>query len=341
MKLKDFSYTLPREFIAQYPSERRGDSKLLVLERRSERIEHRRFGDIVDYLSLGDVLCINNTRVIPARILGRREKTGGKVEVFLLKEIQDGLWEVLIKPSKRARAGERFVFENSIGCRVEERNGVGTWRIRFLPETLTKEDIYAVGKTPLPPYIKREPEELDNYRYQTVYAEEDGSVAAPTAGLHFTDEIIRRIEERGVQVVKILLHVGLGTFRPVKAENIAHHRMESEYYELDEESVARITEARNSGGEVFVVGTTTTRALETAFYDGSLHPGTGWTEKFIYPPYEFKVVDHLITNFHLPQTTLLMLVSAFATLEVILKAYEEAKKEGYRFFSYGDAMLIL
>ncbi|MCK4233826.1 tRNA preQ1(34) S-adenosylmethionine ribosyltransferase-isomerase QueA [candidate division WOR-3 bacterium] len=341
MKLDDFNFSLPREFIAQYPTERRGESKLLILDRKYGKIEHKIFTDIVEYFSNGDVLCINNTRVIPARLFGKRERTNGKVEVFLLQKIEGTVWEVLLRPAKKVKQGEKILFNKKVSCRIEERDGSGKWKIEFSPHVISDNEILSLGNMPLPPYIKRETEELDQYRYQTVYAEKEGSVAAPTAGLHFTEEILSCIEKKGVKIVRILLHIGIGTFRPVKVEDITEHKMESEYYEIDEESALIIDKVKKEKGNVFVVGTSTTRALETAFYNSCLNPGEGWTEKFIYPPYNFQVVDHLITNFHLPQTTLLMLVSAFTSREMILRAYEEAKKRDYRFFSYGDAMLIL
>lgn len=341
MKLKDFDYSLPQEFIAQYPVEKRGDSKLLVLNRKAGSIEHRTFSEIVEYFSKGDILCINNTRVIPARLFGKKESTKGKVEVFLLRKIEGAVWEALLRPARRIKRGQRIIFKNDIECRIEERNGSGMWRVEFSPSNITEQEILSLGNVPLPPYIKRQPEKLDRYRYQTVYAEYKGSVAAPTAGLHFTEEILADIVNKGVKIVKILLHIGIGTFRPVKTEDISQHKMDSEYYEIDEDNAAIINKARKEGGRIFVVGTSTTRALESACNDGYLKPDEGWTGKFIYPPYNFQMVDHLITNFHLPQTTLLMLVSAFASREKILESYEEAKNKGYRFFSYGDVMLIL
>ena len=341
MNLKDFDFSLPKEFIAQYPSAKRGSSKLLILDRKSGRIEHRSFSEIVNYFSSGDVLCLNNTRVIPARIFGEKARTKGRVEVFLLRKIEGATWEALLRPARRMRPGDSLILKNGIECIIKERNNDGKWRISFSPNGINDHEIFALGDVPLPPYIKRAPEEIDRYRYQTVYAEKDGSVAAPTAGLHFTEKILSNIEKSGVKIVNIILHIGLGTFRPVKVEDISQHKMDSEYYEIDEDSAMIIEKARKENGSIFVVGTSTTRALETAYVNSHLKPGRGWTEKFIYPPYNFRLVDHLVTNFHLPQTTLLMLVSAFASKEMLLDAYEEAKNRGYRFFSYGDAMLIL
>jgi S-adenosylmethionine:tRNA ribosyltransferase-isomerase len=341
MKLEDFNYTLPKEFIAQYPSAQRGESRLLILERKTGAIAHRHFSDIISYFSPGDALCINNTKVIPARLVGKKERTGGKVEVFLLGRLNGSLWSALLRSSGKIKKDQDILFTDGVSCQVQEQNSNGKWTIAFQPKDLTSDEIFALGHVPLPPYIRRDDEEMDRERYQTVYAMHEGSVAAPTAGLHFTESLLSEIETKGVKVVKILLHLGLGTFRPVKQEEIALHRMESEYFEIREESAEALNGTRAAGGKVFVVGTSTTRALETMTSTGTLEPGKGWTEKFIYPPYEFKVVDHLITNFHLPRTTLLMLVSAFASREMILAAYEEAKERGYRFFSYGDAMLIL
>lgn len=341
MKLKDFNYSLPKEFIAQYPTERRGESKLLVLERKTGAITHQRFQDIITHFSHGDVLCINTTRVIPARLYGKKARTGGKVEVFLLEKIQGALWKALVRSSGRVKRGEHVVFDGDLSCTTREQNGDGEWTITFHPEDVSEDEVLSLGHIPLPPYIRRNDEPLDLERYQTVYARQGGSIAAPTAGLHFTTSMLSEIEKKGVQVVKILLHIGLGTFRPVKHERIELHRMEREYYEIEKTDAKVINSARDAGKRVFVVGTSTTRVLETVAEGGGVHAGKGWTEKFIYPPYRFKVVDHLITNFHLPQTTLLMLVSAFASREMVLAAYEEAKEKSYRFFSYGDAMLIL
>jgi len=341
MKLDDFDFFLPRELIAQYPAEKRGGSKLLVLDRKTGRIEHRIFSDIVNYFSNGDVLCINNTRVIPARLFGKKEKTKGKIEIFLLRKIEDTIWEALIRPARRVKPGGCIIFKKGVGCRIKEKNGNGKWKVEFFPDGITEHEIFSLGDMPIPPYIKRNSEQIDRYRYQTVYAEREGSVASPTAGLHFTEKILSDIEEKGVKIVKILLHIGIGTFRPVKVEDIRQHKMESEYYEINHDTAKIINSSRKEGGSIFVVGTSSTRALESVCYDTRLKDGRGWTDKFIYPPYNFQLVDHLITNFHLPKTTLLMLVSAFASKDMILGAYEEAKCKGYSFFSYGDAMLIL
>ncbi len=341
MKLEDFDYALPRDFIAQYPSEQRGEEKLLVLERKTGALAHRRFRDIVTYFAPGDVLCINNSRVIAARLFGKKAKTGGKVEVFLLEDLDGGTWKALIHCSGKVKQGAEVRFDDGISCRAVERDSDGKWKVTFLPKGITREEILSHGHIPLPPYIRRNDEAIDRDRYQTVYAEHKGSVAAPTAGLHFTESMLSEIGGKGVRIEHILVHIGLGTFRPVKSEHIEQHRMDREYYEIAQEQAEAINHARDTGKQVFVVGTSTTRALETVAEKGALRAAKGWTDKFIYPPYRFKVVDHLITNFHLPRTTLLMLVSAFASREQILAAYEEAKQKDYRFFSYGDAMLII
>lgn len=341
MKLEDFDYSLPKKYIAQYPSERRDASNLLVLERKTGTITHRRFCDIVTYFSPGDVLCLNDTRVIPARLFGKRERTGGKVEVFLLEHLGGTGWKALLRSSGKVKEGEGIRIGGNIGCVATEKNGDGKWTVTFHPEEVSADEILALGHMPLPPYIRRDDETIDRERYQTVYAQREGSVAAPTAGLHFTESMLSEIEGRGVRIVKLLLHIGLGTFRPVKHEHVENHIMEQEYYEIDEASEEGINSAREAGKSIFAVGTSSTRALETVAGESGVRSGRGWTEKFIFPPYRFRVVDHLITNFHLPRTTLLMLVSAFASREMVLAAYEEAKARDYRFYSYGDAMLIL
>jgi S-adenosylmethionine:tRNA ribosyltransferase-isomerase len=341
MKLSDFDFSLSSELIAQYPSKKRGESKLLVLNRKTCVMEHRMFKDVVQYFSKGDALCINKSRVIPARLFGRKAGTGGKVEVFLLRKIKDRIWEVLIKPSRKVRKCKELVFNGKVVCRIKSRDSSGKWEVEFFPDDITTEDILALGKVPLPPYIKREVEAIDRDRYQTVYARNDGSVAAPTAGLHFTKEILSKLEDKGVTIVEIILHIGFGTFRPVKVKDITEHKMEREYYKIDRKSAETLNSIKRERKPVFVVGTSTTRALESACSNGYIKAEYSSTDKFIYPPYEFKVVDHLITNFHLPKSTLIMLVSAFASKKLILKAYEEAKKNDYQFFSYGDAMLIL
>ncbi len=341
MNVKDFYYDLPTELIAQDPLERRSDSRLMVLDRGTGAVEHRHFYNIKDYLQPGDCLVVNNTKVIPARLLGQREKTGGAVEVLLLKRLSDDSWETLVKPGKKARPGERLSFGDGL-LRAEVMDGVeeGNRIIRFEYEGIFEEILDELGQMPLPPYITHKLE--DKSRYQTVYAKHDGSAAAPTAGLHFTPELLDEIRAMGVNIAEVTLHVGLGTFRPVKVENVLEHHMHSEYYEISQEAAEAINAAKASGHRVISVGTTSTRTLESAAAaDGSLRACSGWTEIFIYPGYEFKVIDGLITNFHLPESTLVMLVSALAGREQVLAAYEEAVKERYRFFSFGDAMIIV
>ena len=341
MKLEEFDFALPEELIAQYPPLKRGTSRLLVLNRKDGSILHRTFKEIIEYLHRGDILVINTTKVIPARMFGKRKITKGKMEVLLLRKLDANLWEALIRPGRKAKNGEYITFTNGIECRIEARDNNGKWKVQFFPEGISDADILSLGEVPLPPYIKRKPVESDHIRYQTVYAEKEGSVAAPTAGLHFTKNILNQIQKKGVSIVKIILHIGLGTFRTVQVDEISKHRMDSEYFEIDEKSASKINEAKEKGYKIFAVGTSTTRALESCYSNGKVIPSKQWTDKFIYPPYKFKVIDHLITNFHLPKTTLLMLVSAFATREKIFYAYKEAIDMNYKFFSYGDAMLIL
>jgi len=343
MKLSDYDYDLPAELIAQYPLRERDRSRLLVLHRGDGRMEHREFRDIVDYLREGDCLVINETRVMPARLFGRREPTGGKVEMLLVRRLDDGLWEALVSPGRRVRPGTRISLDGELGCEVVGYAAGGRRLLRF-DEGF---DLSRYGHVPLPPYIRRPDSAEDRELYQTVYARVEGAVAAPTAGLHFSDELLREISGRGVRIAPILLHVGPGTFRPIRSEDPRSHRMEDEYYEVSPDAAEIMNSARLSGGRIIAVGTTSVRTLETVpFYDRRrgmwlVRPGSGWTDKFIYPPYRFKVVDALVTNFHLPRTTLLLLVSAFAGRELLLSSYREAIARGYRFYSYGDAMLIL
>lgn len=340
MKLTDFYYDLPQELIAQDPLEKRSDSRLMVVGRESGTITHRHFYDITDYVNAGDCLVINDTKVIPARLMGVKEGTGASIEVLLLKRKEEKIWETLVKPGKKARIGARIVFgdgllKGEVIDIVEEGNRL----IRFEYEGIWEELLDRLGQMPLPPYISHQLK--DRNRYQTVYAKHEGSAAAPTAGLHFTEELLRQMEEKGVEIVHVTLHVGLGTFRPVKAENILEHHMHSEFYVVEEAAADRINAARARGNQIWSVGTTSTRTLESvADENGMVHAGSGWTNIFIYPGYQFKVVDSLITNFHLPESTLLMLVSAFSSREKMLSAYAEAVREHYRFFSFGDAMLI-
>ncbi|MCD8124943.1 MAG: tRNA preQ1(34) S-adenosylmethionine ribosyltransferase-isomerase QueA [Lachnospiraceae bacterium] len=339
MNVEDFDYELPEELIAQDPILDRSSSRLLVLDRETGAIEHRVFRDILEYLHPGDCLVLNNTRVIPARLYGTRVGTGASVEILLLKRREGDVWETLVKPGKKARPGTVLDFGGQMQGTVLEVVEDGNRLIRFQYEGIFEEILDRLGEMPLPPYITHKLE--DRERYQTVYARYDGSAAAPTAGLHFTQELLQEIRERGVEIAELTLHVGLGTFRPVKVETVEEHHMHSEFYRVDEETAARINTARARGGRVIAVGTTSCRTLESAADEaGVLHAGSGWTDIFIYPGYRFKMVDALITNFHLPKSTLMMLVSALAGREHILAAYEEAVREKYRFFSFGDAMFI-
>ena len=341
MKLSDFNYNLPEELIAQDPLEKRDNSRLMVLHRETGELEHKHFYDVIDYLNPGDCLVVNNTKVIPARLMGVKEETGASIEVLLLKRKEEKVWETLVKPGKKARVGARISFGDGLLVGevidvVEEGNRL----IRFEYDGIFEEILDRLGQMPLPPYITHQLQ--DKSRYQTVYAKYDGSAAAPTAGLHFTEELLQKIQDKGVRIAKVTLHVGLGTFRPVKEENVLDHHMHSEFYIVDEEAAKIINETKANGGRVISVGTTSTRTLETvAEPDGHIPVKSGWTDIFIYPGYRFKAVDCLITNFHLPESTLIMLVSALADRETILHAYETAVEEKYRFFSFGDAMLIL
>ncbi|MGG7077892.1 tRNA preQ1(34) S-adenosylmethionine ribosyltransferase-isomerase QueA [Clostridium sardiniense] len=340
MKVSDFDFYLPEELIAQHPLEKRDTSRLMVLDKKTGEIEHKIFKDILDYLNEGDTLILNNTRVMPARLIGSKEGTGGKIEFLLLKRLDGDKWECLAKPGKSAKPGRRFEFgEGKLKCEVLEVLETGNRVIEFEYEGIFEEVLDSLGEMPLPPYIH---ERLDDReRYQTVYSKETGSAAAPTAGLHFTEELLKEIEDKGVNVAYLTLHVGLGTFRPVKAETIDEHIMHSEFYQLSKETADIINNTKKNGGRVISVGTTSTRTLETiGDENGMVRECSGWTDIFIYPGYKFKVVDNLITNFHLPESTLIMLVSALAGQEHVLNAYKEAVKERYRFFSFGDAMFI-
>ncbi len=338
MKLSDFMYDLPEERIAQTPVEPRDHSRLMVLHRDTHEIEHKHFYDIVDYLNPGDCLVINETKVIPARLYGERP-TGGACEVLLLKQLGPKRWETLVRPGKKLRPGAEMIFgDGRLRCRVVETTDDGGRIVEFECEGSFEAALDALGEMPLPPYIHEKLQDRD--RYQTVYAKQDGSAAAPTAGLHFTPELLSRIREKGVDIVPVLLHVGLGTFRPVKVENIEEHQMHSEYFEVTEDAAQRVNAAHARGGRVIAVGTTSVRTLESAAEDGRLVARRGDTSIFIKPGYRWQLVDALITNFHLPGSTLLMLVSALYDREHILAAYEEAVRDEYRFFSFGDAMLI-
>ena len=341
MKLSDFNYHLPEELIAQDPLLKRSDSRLMVLNRETGSIEHRAFHNIIEYLNPGDCLVVNETKVLPARLIGVKEGTGASIEVLLLKRVDDRVWETLVKPGKKARPGARISFgDGKLVGEVMDVVEEGNRLVRFEYEGIFEEVLDELGQMPLPPYITHALEDKD--RYQTVYAKHTGSAAAPTAGLHFTEELLEQIEEKGVKIARVTLHVGLGTFRPVKVENILEHHMHSEFYMIDEEAAEIINTTKKNGGKIISVGTTSTRTLESvADENGLVKPCSGWTEIFIYPGYKFKIVDKLITNFHLPESTLLMLVSALYDREKILEAYEEAVEEKYRFFSFGDAMFIM
>lgn len=341
MLRKDFYYELPEELIAQDPLKKRDSSRLMVLHTKSQRIEHRVFSDLPEYLREGDCIVLNESRVIPARLIGVREETGGRMELLLLKRLTDTTWESLVKPGKRARAGARFDFgEGILKAEVKEVLPTGNRVIEFFFDGIFEEVLDRLGEMPLPPYITHKLE--DKERYQTVYAKQNGSAAAPTAGLHFTEELLQRIEGQGVDIARLVLHVGLGTFRPVKEDNIEDHPMHAEYYEVPSDAAEKIQKTKERGGRIVAIGTTSTRTLETvAEKYGSVRADSGWTDIFIYPGKDFHAIDALVTNFHLPESTLLMLVSALAGREFILRAYEEAVREKYRFFSFGDAMLIL
>ena len=341
MKTSDFYYDLPEELIAQDPLEDRTASRLLVLDRKTGAVKHKIFSDVIDYLNKGDCLVINNTRVIPARLIGEKEGTGGKVEVLLLKRRANDVWETLVKPGKKLKPGAKITFgDGRLRAEVLEVVEEGNRLVKFHYEGIFEEILDSLGEMPLPPYITHKLE--DKEMYQTVYAKFDGSAAAPTAGLHFTKELLNKIEEKGIKIASITLHVGLGTFRPVKVDDVNNHHMHTEWYEVNAEAAEIINETKRNGGRVICVGTTSCRTIESvADENGYMKAKTGETDIFIYPGYKFKVMDGLITNFHLPESTLVMLVSAFAGKENVLSAYETAVKEKYRFFSFGDAMLII
>jgi S-adenosylmethionine:tRNA ribosyltransferase-isomerase len=344
MKLSDFKYNLPKTAIAKYPVSTRDKAKLMLLNRETQEIETKKFSNIVDYMSKGDVLVVNETRVFQARLYGKKEKTNAKIEVFLLRELnaEECIWDVIVDPARKVRIGNKIYFNDKLWCEVIDNTTSRGRTVRFNQPGNIFKAIEKIGITPLPPYIKREAEPSDRENYQTIYAKIDGAVAAPTAGLHFTPGLLSRIKKKGVSVVPVILHIGLGTFRPVEVEDLTKHKMDSEYYEVPQKSAEKINKAMHGKHNVFVVGTSTCRALETSTTaDGFVKANRGWTDKFIYPPYDFKIADKLITNFHMPESTLLMLASAFADTDYILKAYKKALKEKYRFLSYGDAMLIL
>jgi S-adenosylmethionine:tRNA ribosyltransferase-isomerase len=342
MRIKEFDYHLPTSLIAQYPSPQRGETFLMVLHRQNGMIEHRAFRDMTQYLNSSDLLVLNNTRVLPARLVGKKE-TGGRIEMLLIPSWngRKGGWQALIKATGKVKPGTRIQFEQGLEGEVEEvKDGKG--RVHFTYQGEVMDILQKIGHIPLPPYIKREDEPLDKDRYQTVFAERDGSIAAPTAGLHFTNALLQSLKENGVRTTTITLHIGIGTFAPVKACDVEDHAIEAEWIEISEQTAREIEETKAHGGKVISVGTTTTRALES-FSDGrgGIKSGKGMTSLFIYPPYRFRVIDGMVTNFHLPKSTLILLVSAFAGKDLLMKAYQEAIRREYRFYSYGDAMLIL
>lgn len=340
MKVKDFYFDLPKELIAQHPLEKRDESRLMVLNKKSGEVEHKVFKDIIEYLNPGDCLVLNDTRVMPARLYGAKEGSGGKMEFLLLNRHEDDIWETLVKPGKRGKVGAKFVFGNGeLKAEVVEVLDNGNRKVKFYYNGIFEEVLDRLGEMPLPPYIEEKLE--DRERYQTVYSKEVGSAAAPTAGLHFTDELLQAIKKKGINIAFVTLHVGLGTFRPVKAEEIQDHEMHSEYYILDKENAEIINNAKRSGKRVIAVGTTSNRTLESiANEEGQVKEQSGYTSIFIYPGYKFKIVDAIITNFHLPESTLIMLISAFSTREIVMNAYKIAVENKYRFFSFGDAMFI-
>ena len=339
MQVSEFNYELPEELIAQHPLEKRDESRLMVLNRKEKTIEHKIFKDIIDYLKPGDCLVRNNTKVIPARLYGKKD-TGAKVEFLLLNRIQDDIWETIVRPGNKLHSGAKVIFGDGIlKAEILETLDGGTRKVKFYYEGIFNEVLDKIGLMPLPPYIHEKLKEKD--RYQTVYAKYDGSAAAPTAGLHFTPELLEKITEKQVEIANVTLHVGIGTFRPVKEETVEEHKMHTEHFYIKKEDADKINEAKQNGGRIIAVGTTSCRVLETiAGENGIVKECEGDTNIFIYPGYKFKALDALITNFHLPQSTLLMLVSALAEKDYIIKAYEEAVKEKYRFFSFGDAMFI-
>lgn len=340
MDVKDFDYDLPEELIAQDPLEDRSSSRLMVLDKKTGEVSHHVFKEIVKYLRPGDCLVLNNTKVIPARLFGVKEGTMAKIEILLLKRRQNDVWETLVKPGKKAKPGTRIIFgDGLLTGEVIDVVDDGNRLIQFSYEGIFEEILDKLGQMPLPPYITHQLK--DKNRYQTVYAKYDGSAAAPTAGLHFTKELLQQVKDKGIDIAEVTLHVGLGTFRPVKVDNVLDHHMHSEFYMVSQEAADKINNAKKNGGRIISVGTTSTRTLEAASDEnGMLKECSGWTDIFIYPGYRFKVIDCLITNFHLPQSTLVMLVSALAGREHVLNAYKEAVEERYRFFSFGDAMFI-
>ncbi|SNX52658.1 tRNA preQ1(34) S-adenosylmethionine ribosyltransferase-isomerase QueA [Thermoanaerobacterium sp. RBIITD] len=341
MNLHEFYYDLPEELIAQEPLLNRDESRIMILNRRTGEIKHDIFKNIINYLNHNDCLVLNDTKVIPARLIGVREDTGGKIEFVLLRRLKNNEWEILVKPGRRAKIGSTFLFGNGeLKAEVLSTTEVGGRIVRFSYEGIFEEVLDKLGEMPVPPYIKKKLK--DKNMYQTVYAKHEGSAAAPTAGLHFTNELLEKIKEKGVKIVFVTLHVGLGTFRPVKEEIIEEHKMHSEFYVVKEDAAETINNVKKNGGRIISVGTTSTRTLESvADENGVIKPGSGWTDIFIYPGYKYKAIDGLITNFHLPESTLIMMISAFAGRDNVMNAYKVAIENKYRFYSFGDAMLII
>ena len=341
-KLADFDYLLPEKYIAQYPAPRRDRSKLMVIDKEAGKIEHKIFSNIVEYFRKNDLIILNNTKVFPARLYASKDKTDARVEVFLLRELENELWEVMVRPARKVRIGNKLMFTKNVFCDVIDNTISGGRVVRFEYEGDNfYEIIDRIGTSPLPPYIKRPAEAKDKKRFQTVYADERGAVAAPTAGLHFTQDLLNRLKAKGVRIEYTTLHIGLGTFRPVQVEDLNRHQMDSEYFEVSPKTAMAINETKKKRRKVFAVGTSSVRGLETVAVSGfQVSPKRGWTDKFIYPPYNFKMVNGIITNFHQPKSTMLMMISAFSDRDLIMKAYREAKKHNYRFLSYGDAMFV-
>jgi S-adenosylmethionine:tRNA ribosyltransferase-isomerase len=345
MKLSDFRYPLPRNLIAKYPASPRDSARLMVLNRDDETISEKKFSEIVQFFKKGDCLVVNETKVFAARLFGRKEKTNARIEVFLLRELnkEENIWDVIVDPARKVRIGNKIFFdEGKLWCEVIDNTTSRGRTVRFNVQGDFFKIIERIGKMPLPYYIKREPTEKDKESYQTVFARSVGAVAAPTAGLHFSKRLLAQLKRKGVKVVPVVLHIGLGSFRAVEVEDLTKHKMDSEFYEIPESTAQVVNKVIDSKGQVFVAGTSTCRAVESSVTtDGHLKSNRGWTDKFIFPPYDFKIADHLITNFHMPESTLLMMAAAFAGRDFIMKAYKKAIKDGYRFFSYGDATLIL
>ncbi len=349
MKLSQFDYELPNELLAQYPSKNRDECKLMVVNRKTGKFENKHFKDIINYFDDGDVMVVNNTKVFPARLYGRKEKTGAKIEVFLLRELNHEmkLWDVLVDPARKIRVGNKLYFgeDNELVAEVVDNTTSRGRTIRFLHEgdpDAFKNHLYSMGETPLPKYIKRKPEPLDQERYQTIFANEEGAVAAPTAGLHFSKELMKRMQIKGVEFAEITLHIGLGTFRSIDVEDLSKHKMDAEYFKVDNKAVKIVNEAKDKKKNICAVGTTAMRSIETAVSaDKYMKPMEGWTNLFIHPPHEFSIPNAMITNFHLPKSSLLIMVAAFAGYDLTMEAYKAAMKSKYKFFTYGDAMLII